>query len=162
MDIVDFWKQQIDKWNEDEKCGMCWNFSAPLFENASNIQQTSESCCTYVFLTNIKRVKNFRTYPTGMTDVDSCDYSFNLHVIRKGDLGTNNYNEIRGYAVADGRYNEIYKPIADCLDCDLQLDFCEFLGVNINEISWVETMEQAYLDNNYFGWRIAANFRLPR
>ena len=162
MDIVKFWQQQVEKWSEDEKCGMCWEFSAPLFENASNVQQTTESCCNYVFLTNLRKVKNYRTYPSGHTFVESCDYAFNLHVIRKGDLGTNNYNEIPGYAIADGRYEKIYKPIADCLDCDLELDFCDFIGLQVNELRWVESMEQAYLDNNYFGWRIEANFRLPR
>ena len=75
------------------------SFSAPLFENASNIQQTTEACCNFVFLTNLRKVKNYRTYQTGHTFVESCDYSFNLHVIRKGDLGTNNYNEIP-YAIA--------------------------------------------------------------
>jgi hypothetical protein len=162
VDIVDFWEQQVAKWQEEEKCGFCWEFGAPLFENASNIAQTEEDCCTYVFLTNIKKKRNFKRYPIGTVYVDSCDYSFNVHIIRKGDLGTNNYNEIKGYAIADGRYNTIYKPIADCLDCDVELDFCEFIGLQVDGVNWQEEMEQAYLDNNYFGWKITATFRLPR
>ncbi|HSH68032.1 MAG TPA: hypothetical protein VLB84_20025 [Bacteroidia bacterium] len=161
MDIVKFWKQQVEKWQEDEKCGFCWEFSAPLFENVTNIQQTEEDCCTYVFLTKLvrNRVPQFSAN-TGFLNRKFCDYSFTLHVVRKGDLGTNNYNEIAGHPIEESRWNEIYKPIADCLDCDLMLDFCEFVGLKVDEMTWREEMEQAYMDNNYFGWRITATFRV--
>lgn len=166
MDIVDFWSKQIAKWKEEDKCGMCWEFSAPLFENATNIQQNEEACCTYVFLTELKTRKNFKKYDgygqTGYSFIESCDYSFTVHFVRQGDLGTNNYNEIKGHPIDEGRYNTIYKPITDCLDCDLELDFCEFVGEQVDNLTWVQSMEQAYLDNNYFGWRLNITFRLPR
>lgn len=161
MDIIKFWADQVAKWQEDEKCDMCFEFSAPLFENATNITQTEEDCCTYVFLTNIKRKRNFKKYQTGFTYPDSCDWTFTIHFVKKGDLGTNNYNEIKPHPISESRWNNIYKPISECLDCQLQLDFCEFVGLNVDEVAWNEEMEQAYLDNNYFGWRITATFRLP-
>ena len=161
MDIVKFFSDQVTKWNTDNKCGFCWEFGAPLFEETTNIQQTDEACCTYVFLTKVARQRgNEYAQSTGLLSKKWCDYSFNLHVLRKGDLGTNNYNEIKGHPIEESRWNEIYQPIANCLDCDLQLDFCEFFGIDANQMVWNEDMESNYMDNNYFGWRITAKFRI--
>ena len=141
MDIVKFFSDQVSKWNDDNKCGFCWEFGAPLTRVAR------QRGATYHQTTNLLT----STY---------CDYSFNLHVVRKGDLGTNNYNEISGHPIEESRWNEIYNPIAECLDCNLQLDFCEFLGIQANQIAWSEEMERAYTDNNYYGWKITAKFRI--
>lgn len=161
MDVVDFFKKQVEKWQTDGKCGFCWEFSAPLIESQTNIQQTDEACCTYVFLTEIEtnEVPRFSAN-TGFVNGKNCDTTFTLHVVRKGDLGTNNYSEIKGHPISESRWETIYKPLSDCLDCNLILDFCEFVGLKVDITQWRKTIEHAYLDNNYFGWKIRATFRI--
>lgn len=160
MDIVKFFAEEVSKWNENNKCGMCWEFGAPLFENATNIQQLDETCCTYVFITKISKQKGASyNSQTNLLTSTYTDYSFTLHLVKQGYLGTNNYNEIKGYPIDESRWNTIYKPISECIN-GLNLDFCNFIGIQPNQITWNEDMEQNYLDNNYFGWRITAKFRI--
>ena len=163
MDVVDFWSRQVNKWNEDEKCDQCWVFGAPLINSQQNIQQTENPCCVHVFLTGITTNDVFQiSQNTGFTNKKFCDITFTLRVLKQGVLGKNNYNEILGHPIEESNWNEIYKPIADCLDCNLILDFCELLGMTPQITQWRKEIEHAYLDNNYFGWRITGTFRIEQ
>lgn len=162
MDIVDFWSKQVNKWKEEQKCDMCFEFSAPLFEDASNIFQTREACCTYVLLTGWKE-RSTPTYDriSSLKLNQSTDVIFTIDIVQKGDLGTNNYNEIEGHPIEQSRYETIYKPIRECINLNkIELDFCLFLGFKPQESKWELEMSRAYLDNNYFGWKITATFRI--
>lgn len=160
MDIVNFWKEQVSIWNESEKCGLCWEFSAPLVTSQINIVQ-EEKCCVNVFLTDIRfrEIKN-RNSVTGLITSKTCVWNFSLYVLKKENLGVNNYNEIKGHPVNESKWETIFKPIIDCLGCDKILDTCEIFGfTNVNvDMPSDAILIHNYLDDNYNGWRINYQF----
>lgn len=160
MDIVEFWKDQVGLWNEQNKCGLCWEFAAPLVSSQINIVQ-EETCCVNVFLTDIRfrEVKN-RNATTGLITGKSCVWTFSLYVLKKENLGVNNYNEIKDHPVEESKWETIFKPIIDCLGCDNILDTCEILGVtNVNvDMNQDAILIHNYLDANYNGWKLNYTF----
>ena len=76
VDIVDFFKEQTETWNEEQRCGFCYSFGAPLFNSEINVQQTDD-CCMQVFLSNVsvKSVYNQNKINfTGFKQLDHCVY----------------------------------------------------------------------------------------
>lgn len=160
MDIIDFFKKQVDIWNEQDKCGLCWTFSAPLVNSQINIVQ-EEECCVNVFLTDIRfrEIKN-RNSVTGLITSKTCVWNFSLYVLKKENLGVNNYNEIKGHPVDESKWETIFKPIIDCLGCDNILDTCDILGLtNVNvDMPSDAILIHNYLDDNYNGWKLNYSF----
>lgn len=165
LDIVKFWKDQTELWNEQQKCDLCWNFAAPLVNSQMNIVQqeldSETECCVNVFLTDIKfrEVKN-RNSVTGLVINKTCVWNFSLWCVLPVQLGVNNYNEIKGHPIDESKWSTIFKPLIDCLGCDNILDTCELLGVtNVNvDMPTDATLVHNYLDNNYNGWKINYSF----
>jgi len=165
MDIIEFWDQLIAKWNTEQKCNLCFAFEAPLFESASNIVQAKENkeCCVMSLLTNVgeREVPSFSSQSGWEISVNK-DYTFDIHFVTQGDLSTNNYTEIKGYTKETSRWNTIYNPIRGCLDrLEIQRELCLFTGLKVDVATWDLTLaREAYLDNNYFGWKLKVNFRI--
>ena len=160
MDIIDFWKKQTELWNEQNKCSLCFEFSAPLVTSQINIVQ-EETCCVKVFLTDIKfREFKTRNTTTNLITSKNCAWNFSLWCLVPVKLGVNNYNEIKGHSVDESKWNEVFYPLINCLGCDNILDTCELLGVtNVNvDMSGDATLIHNYLDNNYNGWRVNYSF----
>ena len=163
MDIVKFWKDQVDIWNEQEKCGFCWTFSAPLVPSQINIVQSEtneEDCCVHVFLTDLKfRESIVRNTTTNLITNKTCVWTFSLWVMQSKNLGLNNYNEIKGHSIEESKWNELFYPLINCLGCDNILDTCEILGVtNVNvAFNGDATLVHQYLDG-YNGWKINYSF----
>ena len=168
MDIVKFWKEQTELWNTQNKCGLCWEFSAPLVASQINIvqeepdeEEENEDCCVHVFLTDIKFREVVTRHPvTNQTTKKTCVWTFSLWVLKKENLGVNNYNEIKGYPIEESKWETIFKPLIDCLGCDNILDTCELLGVtNVNvDMNGDAQLIHNYLDENYNGWKINYTF----
>ena len=160
MDIVKFWKDQTELWNEQNKCDLCWEFSAPLVASQINIVQ-NETCCVNVFLTDIKfREVKQRNTVSGLVTSKLCVWSFSLYALSKSPLGVNNYNEKKWHPIEESKWETIFKPLIDCLGCDNILDTCELLGVtNVNmDMNGDATLIHNYLDENYNGWKINYQF----
>lgn len=164
MNIVQFWSDQVALWNEQDKCGLRWTFSAPLVNSQINIVQSEtneEDCCVHVFLTDVRfREVKQRNSVTGLTIGKTCVWTFSLWVLKRENLGVNNYNEIKGHPVEEGKWNTIFLPIIECLGCDNILDTCELLGVtNVNvDMNQDATLIHNYLDENYNGWKVNYTF----
>lgn len=165
MNIVDFWEKQITKWDEEQKCGMCWSFKAPLSESAVNIVQPEpdKECCVQVFLVR-ERVPAFNTTynynaTTGFANDVTCTTGFQLLFLVPSNIGLNNYNEIEGHPEAESKWNTILWKLEDCLKCELALDFCEFLGSQQRVTRWEGQQAVNYLDNAYTGYRVTVNFQ---
>lgn len=162
MNPIAFFEKQIEKYNEDSRCGFCWDFKAPLFESAINIQDLSEEiqCCVQVFLINLT-TSNINTYlPNTFLGSKNCDYTFNLYVLLPSNMGLNNYQEKLGHDIEQSKWKTIFEPLQECMGCDAQLDFCELSGIPIQVINWRMDMVNNYLDNTYSGYRITATFRV--
>ena len=155
MDIVSFWKNQIDTWNETEKCGLCWEFSAPLVTSQINIVQ-NETCCVNVFLTDIKfrEEKQFNSI-TGLTTLKKSIWNFSLYALVKENLGVNNYNEIKGHPIDESKWETIFYPIINCLAIDTISDTCGFQVTQNGDAQLIHN----YLDENYNGWKINYTFQ---
>mgnify|MGYP003641710771 CR=1 FL=1 len=157
MDIVDFYKQQVEKWNADSKCGLCFEFSAPMYESALNVVELEDPCCVQVMLVDIGST-TINTYNsrTSLLESSVCEYAFSMFVLKASDLGTNNYNEIKGHDVDASKWATIYKPLQDCFSCGDNMDFCEILGYSPEVKKWGLKMVRNYQDLNFDGWRIDA------
>jgi hypothetical protein len=163
MDIIDFWQKQVDKWNEENHCGLCWEFGAPLQQSQSNIQQLREDtkCCVQVFITDLSWEKHRSYNPTtGLVVSEYCDWTFNLFMLIPSELGKNNYNEISGYPIEESKWLTIFKPLIDCTACDPIIDFCEILGYNVQIPKWGGKTVHNYLAMVYDGIRITTTFRV--
>jgi len=160
MDIVDFWNKQVTKWQEDQKCGLCWEFGAPLVNSQINIQQSAEPCCVQVMLTNIRYRKNIvRNNITQFITSESCTWTATVYAVQEMPIGVNNYNEIKDHPISESKWTTVFNPILECLGCENLLDYCVILGkdVIINQIGDAELIHN-YLDKNLNGWRITYSF----
>ena len=162
IDIVSFWKAQIDKWNTDEKCGLCWEFSAPLIPSQINIVQ-NENCCVQIYLTDIKyREEKTINQNTGLTTFKKCVWNFSIHAVTPVALGVNNYNEIKGHDIDESKWATVFYPIIECLGCDNILDYCTILGKSIEvKQNGDAILVHNYLDQNLNGWKINYQFSEP-
>lgn len=160
FDIVDFFKEQTAKWNDEQKCGFCYTFGAPLFNSEINVQQT-EDCCMQVFLSNIsvksiynQNINNFN----GIKQLEQCIYSFELHLLKQVPMGINNYNEIQNHPIEESKWQTIFKPLLNCFGCGINecSDIDTFVGYNNYNVSLVHN----YLDNNYNGIKINASITI--
>ena len=171
MDIVDFWAQQIEKWNSQAKCGFCWEFAAPLVPSQINIVLSEpmpahpividDNCCVKVFLTDLRfREIIVRNSVTSLITSKTCVWNFSVYALMQKQLGINNYNEIKGHPIEQSKWVTVFKPLIDCLGCENILDTCEILGitsVNVEMPSDAQLIHN-YLDNNYNGWKVNYTF----
>lgn len=165
MDLVNFWSQQITKWNTDSKCGLCWEFSAPLIESAVNIVQptTDKECCVQVMLlrqgvTAFSTVNTYNQTTQLKTNV-ACNISFQLLVLLPSNLGLNMFNEIKGHSTTESVWDTKLSKLEECLSCDANLDFCEFLGQQYKITQWSGVQVVNYQNANYTGYRISVTFQ---
>ena len=160
MNIVDFWKEQVNIWNENNKCGLCWEFSAPLVNSQINTIQKETPCCVQVFITDITFNETLiRNSVTGLTTSKTCVDRFTLWALVESPLGVNNYNEIKGHPIDESKWSEIYLPLKECLGCENILDTCEILNqTNVNVDLTNATLVHNYLDQSYSGWKIQYTF----
>lgn len=165
MNIVNFWAQQVAKWNTENKCGMCWEFYAPLTESAVSITQT-ENCCVKVFLLRDKApafaTTNVYDNVTSLLTNSTCNINFQLLVVMTGNIGLNNWNEIKDHPTEESKWSTMLYKIEQCLACDAQVDFCEILGSEYRITQWSATQVINNGDNAYTGYRLNVTFQSTR
>jgi hypothetical protein len=165
MDIVSFWKLQTEKWNEELKCGFCWEFSAPLIESSVNIVQSEEDkeCCVKLMFLQDKQpafsTNNTYNATTNLLTNQICATNFQLLVLLNSELGVNNYNEIKGHTTTQSNWERILQVLQECLSCDANLAFCEILGSVYRVTNWSGTQVINYTGSVYCGYRINVSFQ---
>lgn len=165
MDIVNFFQQQVDKWNTESKCGLCWEFSAPLIESATNLVEPTEDkeCCVQVMFLrqNVTAFSTTNTYnqTTQLLTNQVCNTSFQLLVLLPSKLGLNNYNEIKGHPTSESNWTTKLSLIEECLKCDANFDFCAFLGQQYKITQWSGQQLINFQNSNYCGYRISVTFQ---
>lgn len=164
MNVVDFFRRQTEKWNEENKCGFCWEFDAPLTDagvNESVMQTNPDECCPVkVFITNYSERPNRQYHPINrfLTSF-SIDYTFTLSVVMFDVLGTNVYQEQIGHPISESKWDAILNRIRECICSSAPFDFCEILGKDIQIINQTNVSRINWLDNNYTGWSITITLR---
>lgn len=165
MDIVGFWAKQVEKWNNEKRCGFCWQYGAPLVHSEMSNQQfeAKEDCCVRVFVVDPSGSEGrTRNYRTGFITDEWCDENFTLYALMPVPMGVNNYNETLGYPIEESKWNSVYLPLKDCLGCDNLLDFCEIEGYEIEIVSKRWALVHNYLSEYYNGWRFTFQFRIRK
>lgn len=165
MNPISFFEEQVKIWNENKKCGFCWQFSAPLKESAMNIQQIRESddCCVQLMLTDLRLTEQKSYGSNGLITANDCVYSFNLYALLPSRIDINTYNEIDGHTIEESKWKTHLEPLLDCLGCDTLLDICTIWKYPIQIPTWgAADVLINYQDANYDGWRIPITFRIRK
>ena len=164
MNVVDFFKKQTEKWNDDNKCGFCFEFDAPLTDsgiNESQMQTDLDDCCPVkVFITNLSERKN-RLYnnTTNLLQNYTIDYTFTLHVLAFDRIDTNVFAEQLGHPISESKWETILRPLQECVCEEGILEFCDLICKDIKIINWNAITRINWLDNNYTGWSITMTLR---
>ena len=165
MNIVQFFKNVSDVWNEENKCGFCWNFSAPLSESSMNeyTPTNDKKCCVNLFITNYTTSNGYKLAQApginiGATSLDWCDHIFTLYVVKNAEIGLNTYNEQPNHDVEESLWSTILDPLQNCLGCGNEIDLCDF-GNDFEIIKWNMEAVKYKDDSNYTGWKIMGIFR---
>lgn len=162
MNIVDFWKNQVNIWNEEKKCGFCWVFGGATTRDGINRYKirVGEECCAHVFITD-ESFNQVITYPNKnpfFSEIN-CQDGFLLWVLVPSRIDLNDYKEIDGHPIEESLEETILSPLKSCLGCEVGLDMCEAHG-NLFQVSkWQGFKERRIFDNNYTGWRINVMFQ---
>src|SRR5690554_3299762 len=161
MNPIDFFKEQIAIWNDEQYCDSCWSFGAPLSESAMNLQQLrdGEECCYQLMITdyNSRTTTEYNNtpYPTRVV----CDHRLTIYVLKQSRIDINTYNEIDGHSECESKWETIIKPLFDCFACNAVMNSCEILGYPLRITQWDVSKVINYADNVFDGIRITANFR---
>jgi len=168
MDIVGAIAQMVEGWNGDPlseppieaRCGLCWEFTAPMRESDLNEYQfRGDGCCVLVAVTDYTWECNAPiNRATGLRLLGAEVYNFNLHFLVSKEIGLNVYNEIPGHQVSESKWTSVLKPLADCIACS-PLDFCEYLGQPLEVSRWVARPRMEWLDQQYTGWTVQVQLR---
>ena len=165
MNLVKFWQDQVDKWDDENKCGFCWEFSAPLIESSIQLvePEAGKECCVKVMFLQDKQpafvASNLYSEQTGLMNLQTCTYNFQLIVVIDSVLGVQNYNEIKNHDTDQSKWAEIYSRLQECLMCDINLDFCELIGNSYRVTNWSATQVINLTGSNYCGYRINVSFQ---
>ena len=161
MELINFFEEQVNKWNENKQCGQCYEFHAPLTEEALNKQQLKNPCCVQVLLTrdNLQAFGINRTYNNQLgIESDVFEFkNFKLLFALPMELGLNNHTEILNHSIELTR-SKVLQDLESCLT-RLELDFCEFLGTQWQVTQWTAQQVINIRDTNYTGYRINVSIR---
>lgn len=160
IDIVNLFNQIANRFNDENKCGQCWEFHAPMWEDQINVVKSDNPCCVQMMMTNV-RMNTSTQYNTLTNLVQNryTDYLFNLYVLKQSNAGVQNFNEIKEYNTNTSKWETIYKPLAECLSDYNILPLCDILGEKLNVNSWSFTPVRNYAAMNYDGWLISISLR---
>jgi len=161
MRLIDFFEKQVERWNETNKCNYCFEFHAPLTEEALNKQQLINPCCVQVMFT--RDVGNAfgidRTYNNVLSQVsDEWEFkNFRLYFIIPEGFDRNNYDEVLGHD-KDLSKSKTLEDLELCIS-EMELNFCEFVGTNWNVTQWTAQQLLDFRDRNYTGYRLNVSIR---
>lgn len=157
--MIKFIKGIIEKYNNDNQCGFCWRFYAPLTEKRLNIVR-NDNCCVNVFLTRdsgrdfYTNVKYVNGYATTFDEFESYDLYF---LIASRD-GLNNYNELEDNAINESRNETIFEPLRKCITSRFIVDICNHYQL----VNWSGKYIYDFEDENYYGLKISITQTIQR
>jgi len=170
MDIIGFIREQVNRWNIEEKCGFpCFEYDAPLLESGANKSQikpevnenTGEDfCCVKVMVTALSIRKN-RTYvsTSGSPTSFSIDYTFTMNILFPDIMDRQVYYE-NEHPIDEGKWDKFLKRIQDCVSGEEDsFEFCDIIGRKISILAENWVVKINYLDANYTGWAITFVWR---
>ncbi len=162
-DVIDYLHKLIDRFNEEQNCGKCWVFTAPLDNATGNTYQIREENCDCVhFIVYRQRITETPTFGSVFhairNNVIRHTITFHVGVIAK--FSENNWDEIKGYDIEDGRYKKYLLPIQKCLTTNNFNDFCRILGypMRITSLNLETIANPKIYDENFVGYSGSITF----
>lgn len=164
MDIANIFNKITEKFNEEERCGLCWKFifggRSDYFNNAAIVD--GEECCVRIgvlknsFTGGYKRDANFseRVYR---------EWNIEIFAGIPSRLDIMFYNEIPGHPVEESKWVKYLYPVMCCMD-EAQINVCDVHNCNGSETTveiwqWNGEMKLNYSDSNLDGWLFRAVIR---
>lgn len=161
MNVINFFQELSNRWNEINKCDYCWTFGAPLGEAGMNssVSKDDEKCCVHLFVTYYKTSSGYsKNQKTGQSNREWCDHIFTLYAVKHSDISLNIYNEQPFHPIEESLWKTHLEPLQNCLGCGKELELCE-LGYNFEIFKWDMEIVKKYEDSNFTGWKINGIFR---
>jgi hypothetical protein len=158
MQVLEFFENLVEQWNEEQKCGFCWNFYAAGRSDYSNIIQFTDDnkCCVNVILlafgSKLIKKQNY----DGLISEEYCAKYFELLVGIPSSLDIQFYNENPDIDKSESKYSLYIKPLLDCLGCGIDIE-CNESGFDLLE--WSNELVLNYQDYNIDGLRIKGSFK---
>jgi len=158
---IEFFKKQVDIWNENQHCNNCWVFGAPLSESAMESQRLRDrsECCYQLLITDYSTDTSSEYNSSNYPIRKICNHRFVMYVVKPNRIDVNNYNEIDEHPVNESKWKEIIEPLFECFSCDAMLDYCQILGYPVQIPQWRVEKVINKTSNNYDGIKVTAVFR---
>lgn len=158
LNMFQFWKRVIKRWNDEERCFAPWVLSMPLSVEKMNqyIVRWNDGCKAHAFLTRYN-VSNdtVRSQTTQFDTYTRTSHNFEMYFVKPYDsTGTQVDNEVDDDR--SGLIDEILSEMLECLGIESPLDICdeneafEIESWNVYPVIYAE-------DSNYTGWRVVGS-----
>lgn len=163
QDIIKIWKEVIENFNEENKCGFCWNFFAPLTEVDLNlVKKQNDCCCVNVFVVRNKSVDfssniayNAINLPTAIDQINNDEF-YDVYFLIESREGINNYNEKPNHPIEESRHVTIFNPLRKCITNDILTGIC---GIGFIT-GWSGQYIYDYQDQMYYGIKLSITQRI--
>jgi len=153
--MIDFFENLVLEWNDESKCGLCWQFYAAGRKDYSNLI-THDGCCVAVILTNFGSRYGYTRNNYDINTKEYCDEWFDLVVGVPSTLDISFYNEISEEFKDSSKYKRYIEPIINCIGCGIDIE-CNQSGYEVMDWSWELVLN--YQDYNIDGIRIKGKLR---
>ena len=154
--MIEFFEQLISDWNDEEKCGLCWNFYGAARSDYSNLINHGANCCVAVILLDFGSRYGYTRNQFDINQKEYCEDYFELLVGVPSSLDIQFYNEISDDFKDTSKYKQYIEPIINCLGCGIDLE-CNESGYEVMEWSWSLAMNYQY--HNLDGIRVRGKLR---
>ena len=166
MNVINILDEQIRKWNDECKCGLCWKFKpsgrADYFNTIK--VKAEESCCVYVGVLTIRNVSGYITDGNGFVNRNYIDWQLRLVAGIPSGLDLQFYNENEAHHPSTGKWEGYINKIFACFGggCG-DLEFCDIHNcrgeTTAEVIRWEAEMVMNYKDVNLDGVLVNATIR---
>lgn len=158
-DVIIYLHQLINNFNENQECGFCWVFTAPLNNSTGNTYQIRDDNCKCVhFIVHRQRTSNNPTYGNVFHALSQniIRHTINFHVGLIAEFSENNWDEIKGYDLEDSRYFKYLKPLQGCITIKKLNEFCNILGypMRISNLDFETIPNPNIYDENFVGYSV--------
>ena len=159
---------QVTAWDNTNKCGFDWEFSAPLYVNKINTVELNNTNAVQVMLIwqgQLLYDGSLSYNDLGLvTSSNTSTDNFELYFLLASDLETNNYNETKGYDVDESRSIELER-LLHCIkggdtSSSTMLDLCNTFNGIYKLTKWnVYAVNENIMDNNFIGFRVSVSLQ---
>lgn len=166
MNIIKVLETEIGKWQDEMKCGLCWEFvPGGRRDYFNNIKvRPGDDCCVYVGVVSIRQVSGFEL-SGDFVRKRFCDWQVRIIAGVPSSLDIQFYNENPGHPASEGKWEKYIYPIFSCMGgCCVEMELCDIhncqgLDTTVEPVRWDAEMVMNYSDYNLDGVVINATFR---